>query len=108
MAQASMATAARAILLAASLAGVAAPIALIVGPALPGHRVEPWVSKQPQNLAFVTGFHCKLAADRQRDFGTPIPPECANSRWNPINNPPPPNDAPPLDDAHDAPAPASP
>jgi hypothetical protein len=93
-----MKTAVRAILLAASLAGVAAPVALIVGAALPGHRIEPWVSTQAQNLAFVTGFHCKLAADRHRDFGTPIPPECANSRWNPTIDPPP-GDAPPPDDA---------
>ena len=78
----------------AALAGAV----LIVAPALPGHRIEPWVSTQPQNLAFVTGFHCKLAADRHRDFGTPIPPECANSRWNPTIDPPP-GDAPPPDDA---------
>jgi hypothetical protein len=35
---------------------------LIVGPALPGHRIELWVSTQPQNLAFITGFCCKASA----------------------------------------------
>jgi hypothetical protein len=99
-----MKTAAKAILLATSLAGVAAPVALIVDQALPGHHLESWISTQPQ-----TGpSYCHLAARHYRDFGTPIPPECANSGWNAIVNPPPPGDAPPLDDAHDAPAPASP
>jgi hypothetical protein len=83
----------------AALAGAV----LIVGPALPGHRIEPWVSTQPENLAFVTGFHCNAAAKRQRDFGTPIPPECANSRWNAILNPPPPGEDPPPDDGPSAP-----
>jgi hypothetical protein len=91
--------------LAVALTGMAALAMLIIDPALPGHRIEPWVSTPPQDLAFVTGFHCKLAADRQRDFGTPIPPECANSRWNAIINPPPPGDAPP---PPAAPGPASP
>jgi hypothetical protein len=103
-----MKTAVRAILLATSLAGVAAPVALIVGPALPGHRIEPWVSKQPQNLAFVTGFHCNASAKRQRDFGTPIPSECANSRWNAIINPPPGDAPPPPDDAPPADSPPLP
>ncbi len=35
----------------AALAGAV----LIVAPALPGHRVKPWFSTQPQNLASVTG-----------------------------------------------------
>jgi hypothetical protein len=103
MAQASIATAARAILLATSLAGVAAPVALIVDQALPGHA-ESWIPTQPQ-----TGpSYCHRAARHQRDFGTPVPPECANSAWNDIVSPPPPGDAPPPDDAPDAPAPASP
>jgi hypothetical protein len=84
----------------AALAGAV----LIVGPALPEHRIEPWVSTQPQNLAFVTGLnHCHAAARRLRDFGTPIPPECANSGWNAYVNPPPPGEDPPPDDGPSAP-----
>jgi hypothetical protein len=72
---------------------------LIVSSALPGHRIEPWVSTQPQNLAFVTGLnHCHAAARRLRDFATPIPPECVNSGWNAIVNPPPPGENPPPPD----------
>jgi hypothetical protein len=56
-------------------AGAAALALLIAGPALAGHRIESWVSTPPRNLAFVTGFHCNAAAKRERDFGTPIPPE---------------------------------
>jgi hypothetical protein len=59
-------------------------------------HADPWFSTPPQNRAFVTGLnHCHAAARRLRDFGTPIPLECANSGWNAIVNPPPPGDAPP-------------
>ena len=73
-----MKSAAAAMILAVTLAGLTSSAALIVGPALPGHRTEPWVSTQPQNLAFVTGFRCNAAAKRQRDIGTPVPPGCVN------------------------------
>jgi hypothetical protein len=97
-----MKTAAKAILLATSLAGVAAPVALIVDQALPGRRIESWISTQPQ-----TGpSHCHKAARHRRDDPDyQIPPECANSMWNDIVSPPPgeappsPVDAPPPVDA---------
>lgn len=90
------------------LAGAGVFAVLLVSLAMPGHRMEPWVSTQPQNLAFVTGLnHCHAAARRYRDFDTPIPPECATSPWNARVNPPPPGDddaPPPPGDAPPPPA----
>jgi hypothetical protein len=90
-----MKTAARAILLAASLAGVVVPSALIVGPALPGHLVNPWwISAQPHVQATGIG-ECNKAAQLYRlNPDTVIPPGCEN-RGGFKRLLPPPGDTPP-------------
>jgi hypothetical protein len=96
-----MKAAVRVMLLAVFLAAAAAPAALIIGPALPGHLVAPWwISAQPHSQAAVFGpSHCHKAARHHRanpDYV--IPPECVNSAWNAVVSPPPPGDAPPPPD----------
>ena len=78
-----MKTGVRAVLLAISLAGVAAPATLIAGAALPGHLVTPWwVPSQPQIQAVPLPNVCYFAARHYRDdFNYEPPPGCWNSSW---------------------------
>ncbi|WP_428341332.1 hypothetical protein [Mycobacterium sp.] len=98
-----MKAAVRLTLLAVSLAGMAAPATLIVGPALPGHLVTTqWVLAQARIEAFVIVVpKCKREARHYRRDPDYVPLErCLNSRYfqgltPPGDAPPPPEDAPP-------------
>jgi hypothetical protein len=74
---------ARATMVAALIAAPAlAGVVLLVGPALPGHVVAPWVSAQPHIQAIGGADPCAIAARRYRDDLNYVPPAgCWKTAW---------------------------
>jgi hypothetical protein len=115
-----MKIAVKAMLLAIFMAAVAAPAAVIVGPALLGD-VPWWVSPQPRIQATFVPNICDLPRIHYRSNPDYVPPPyCQGTSWyhgpppsgdaqpppGPSDSPSPPGDAPPP--APDAPVPAAP